>query len=321
MFRTMAVIALSLVLVGSSEAQEWPTRYIRFIVAGAAGSAPDVIARIVTNDLSQKLGQQIVIENKPGAGGNLGTEAAARATPDGYTFLFGQAAPLALNQYTFKNLSFNVEKDFDPVIMIGTSPMMFAASRQSHIGTLSELIAKAKAQPGKLSFGTSSAKNIPHSTGELLKTKAGIDIVHISYRNNPQIVADAISGTVQLMIDGLPVIMPQVKNKALVPLAVSSLRRLPGLEDVPAVAETYPGFEVTGWFAILAPRGTPNIVIEKLNQTTKTVLQRPEIIERLRDLGVYWDPHNTTPAQLKEYMRAQSELFGNIARAANMMAE
>ena len=226
-----------------------------------------------------------------------------------------------MNRYTFKTLPFNVEKDFDPVIMIGTSPMMLAASLQSHTSTLSELIAKAKAQPGKLSFGTSSAKNIPHSTGELLKTKAGIDIVHISYRNNSQIVADAISGTVQLMIDGLPVIMPQVRNKALVPLAVSSLKRLPGLEDVPAIAETYPGFEVTGWFALLVPHGTPNSIIEKLNQTTKVVLQKPEIIERMRDLGVYWDPDNTTPAQLKEYIRAQSELFGSIARAAKMIAE
>ncbi len=317
----MFVVVFSLGFTGLSQAQEWPTRLIRFIVAGAAGSAPDVTARIVANDLSQKLGQPIVIDNKPGAGGNIGTEAAARATPDGYTFLFGQAAPLALNQYIFKNMPFNAKKDFDPVIMIGASPMMIAASPQSNIGTLSELISKAKTQPGKISFGTSSSKNIPHSTGELLKTKAGIDILHVPYRNNPQVVADAIGGTVDLIIDGLPVLMPQVKNQALVPLAVSSLKRLPGLEEVPAVAETYPGFEVTGWFAILAPRGTPNVAIEKLNQATQAVMQKPAIVERLRDLGVYWNPENTTPAQLKEFIHVQSQLFGNIAHDANMTAE
>jgi tripartite-type tricarboxylate transporter receptor subunit TctC len=321
LLRTTLFAALTLVSVGIAKAQEWPVRYVKFIVAGAAGSAPDVTARIVSNDLSQKLGQQIIIENKPGAGGNLGTEAGARAMPDGYTFLFGQAAPLALNQYTFKDIGFNVERDFDPVIMIGTSPMMIAASRLAKINTLSELVEKAKAEPGKISFGTSSSKNIPHSTGELLKTMAGINIVHIPYRNNPQVVADTIGGTLQIMIDGLPVIMPQVTNKTLIPLAVTSTKRLPGLEEIPTVAESYPGFEVTGWFVILAPHGTPNTIIEKLNRATEIVLKKPEIIVRLGSLGVYPDPSNTTPAQLKEYMRAQSQIFGNIARDAHLTAE
>ena len=315
------VAGLMLFSVRPIVAQEWPAHYVKFIVAGSAGSAPDIIARLISNDLSQSLGQQITIENMPGATGNIGTEAAARSASDGYTFLFGQAAPLALNQHVFKSLNFNAQKDFDPVIMVGISPMIIAASPSAKIGSLKDLIAEAKAEPGKLTFATPNSRNIPHLTGELLKIKAGINIVHVGYRNNPQAVADTISGTVQLMIDGLPVIMPQVRNKALVPIAVSSEGRLPGIEDIPAVSEVLPGFKIAGWFAIFAPHGTPGPIVEKLNRATDVVLKKPEILERLRDLGVYPDPANTTPAQLKAFLQAQSDLYGNIVRESGIASD
>ena len=319
-FQTCIATIFTLATLCAASAEDWPTRYIKFIVAGAAGSAPDVIARIVANDLGQTLGQQIVIENKPGAAGNLGTEAAALSAPDGYAFLFGQAAPLALNQYLFKNLRFNAQKDFAPIIMVGLSPMMIAASPHAKISSLAELIAKAKAEPGKLSFATPSSKNIPHLTGELLKSKAGIDIVHVGYRNNPQAVSDTISGAVPLMIDGIPVIMPQVRSKALVALAVSSQKRLPGIE-APAVAEVLPGFEVEGWFAIFAPNGIPVTIVDKLNRAAAATLKKPLILEQLHQLGIYPDVNNATPEQLQTFLQSQAEQYGAIVRAAGILPD
>jgi len=202
--RLACLIAAGLAWLGiapSAGAQQWPTRYVKMIVAGAPGSAPDVICRIVGDRLSQKWGQQIVVDNQPGAGGNRGTGVAARATPDGYTFLFGQAAPLAFNKHIFKQLPFDVEKDFDPVIMVGMSPMMIAASPKSNMNDIAGLLAAAKAAPGKLSFATSSVKNIPHSTGELLKSTGRIDMLHVSYRANTQALTDVMTGIVDLMID------------------------------------------------------------------------------------------------------------------------
>lgn len=307
--------------VSAAGAETWPTRHVKMIVAGAAGSAPDVICRIVGDRLARKWGRQIMVDNQPGAGGNRGTGLAARATPDGYTFLFGQAAPLALNKHIYKELPFDVQRDFDPVILVGLSPMMIATSAKSRLGTIPDLLAAAKAAPGKLSFATSSVKNIPHSTGELLKSMGGIDLLHVSYRANQQALTDTMTGLVDLMIDGVPVIIPQVKGGSLKVIGVTSPRRLPGLEDIPAVAETLPGFSVAGWFAILAPRGTPPEIIARVNQDTKAVLAIPEVVARLRDLGVYPDPANTTPEQLAAFMKAEEEVFGRIATAAHMEKE
>jgi len=312
--------ALALTMVVPASAQEWPTQPIKFFVAAASGSSPDTIARIVSNELGKALGQQIVIENRPGAAGNLGTEAAARAAPDGSTFLFGQAAPLALNQHVFKDLRFDAQKDFDPVILIGRSEMIIAASPHTNISSLPDLISQAKAAPGKFFFATSSSKNIPHMTGELLKTRAQIDITHVSYRNNPQAAADTIAGTVSLMIDGLPVIMPHVRNKALVALGVTARERLPGI-DIPTVSEILPGFEVGGWFAILAPRGTPPNITRKLNASVVAVLRMPHLAQRLRDLGIYSNPENSSPEYLRDFMRAQAELYGKVARSAGILPE
>lgn len=302
-------------------AQQWPSRLVKFVVAGAPGSAPDVISRIIGDRLTQKWRQPVIIDNQPGAGGNRGTAVAAHSAPDGYTFLFGQAAPLALNRYTFKQLPFDVEKDFDPVIMVGMSPMMIAASPKSNLHTVAELIAAAKKEPGKLTFATSSVRNIPHSTGELLKSLAQIDLLHVSYRANPQAIADTMTGIVDLMIDGIPVLMPHVKSGNLRMLGVTATQRLPGLEEYPTVAETVPGFSMAGWFAILAPKGTPPEVIARLNQDMQAVLAIPDVVTRMRDLGVYVEPQNKTPEQLAAFLKSEEEVFGRIAKAANIEPE
>ena len=288
--RCAALYGVAIAAVGVSaqvRAEMWPNRPVHMMVAGAPGSAPDITARIIGHKLSDAWGQQIIVENKPGAAGNLGTATAAAATPDGYTLLFGQAAPLAVNRWIFKTLAFDVDRDFTPVINIGLSPMMIAANRDLPVKTIGDLIALCKSQPGKLSFSTSSSRNIPHLTGELLKRASGCEMAHIPYVTNTQAIADVATGRTQLMIDGLPVLLPHTEDGRLNALAVSSAKRLPGLEAVPTIAKSLPGFVVNGWFAILAPAGTSSDVINRVNQDSNRVLQDQDVTDRLRGLGVY----------------------------------
>ncbi len=306
-------------LAAPAVADSWPSRPVKMIVAGAPGSAPDVICRIVGNKLSGLWGQQVIVDNRPGAAGNLGTEMAARATPDGYTLLFGQAAPLSLNRWEFKSLPFDPERDFAPVANVGLSPMMIVVSPNVPAANLSEFIALAKEKPGKLSFGTSSSRNIPHLTGELLKKMAGINIVHVSYRSNAQAIQDVESGDVQMMIDGIPVLVNQAKDGRVRALAVSSPKRLPGLESIPTVAETLPGYAVAGWFAILAPAGTPADIVARVNKDVNAVLAMPDVVERVRQLGVYPDPG--TPEDLAKFIKADSALWQSVVKAAGIEPE
>ena len=305
--------------VTPANAETWPTRPVHMVVAGAPGSAPDIIARIIGDKLGGIWGQQIVIENKPGAAGNLGTEAAAHAAADGYTLLFGQAAPLSMNRWVFKTLPFDVERDFVPVVNIGLSPMMIAANTKLPVKTIGELIALCKAQPGKLTFGTSSSRNIPHLTGELLKRASGCNMTHVPYRANVQAIQDVVSGETQLMIDGIPVLLPQVKAGRLNALAVSSAKRLPGLEAIPTVAETLPGFVSDGWFAMLAPTGTPRDVISRVNRDTNHVLKIQAVTDRMRALGVYAE--GGTPEDLARFMKADSAQWGRIVHDAGIQPE
>ena len=315
----LVLLALAVLAVSPATAQDWPTRPVHMVVAGAPGSAPDVIARIIGNKLTEPWGQQIIVDNKPGAAGNLGTEAAAHAPADGYTLLFGQAAPLSMNRFVFKTLPFDVERDFVPVVNIGLSPMMIAANPTLPANTIGELAALAKAQPGKLTFGTSSSRNIPHLTGELLKRAGGFDMTHVSYRANSQAMQDVVTGETQLMIDGIPVIRPPVQDGRLKALAVSSAKRLPGLETVPTVAETLPGFVSNGWFAVLAPAKTPAGVVTRVNRDINQVLRNPEVTARMRDLGVYAE--GGTPEELARFMKTDAAQWERIVRQAGIEPE
>lgn len=302
-----------------AEAQTWPSKPVRMVVAGAPGSAPDVIARLIGSKLSDAWGQQIVVDNKPGAAGNLGTEAAARATPDGYTLLFGQAAPLSMNRHVFKSMSFDPDKDFVPVVNIGLSPMMIAVNPNLPVKSIGELQALAKAQPGKLSFGTSSSRNIPHLTGELLKRMGGFEMTHVAYSANTQALQDVMKGDTQMMVDGIPVLINHIREGRLRALAVSSSRRLPGLEEIPTVAETLPGFASNGWFAILAPTGTPQAVVTRVNADVNAVLKMEDVAGRIRGFGVY--PEGGTPEALARFIREDSQRWGETIRAAGIQPE
>ena len=318
MFRLL--VAFVLALTGASAAaQAWPSKPVRFFVAGNAGSAPDIIARLIGERLTQIWGQQVIVDNRPGAAGNLGTAAAAKAPADGYNILFGQAAPLALNQLTFKTLPFDAEKDFVPVVNVGLSPMMIAVNNDLPAKTVGELVALAKAQPGKVNFGTSSQRNIPHLTGEMLASMAGVKLTDVPYKSNAQAAAETQTGLTQVYIDGIPPMTAHMKAGRLRVIAVSSAKRLPNFPDIPAVAETVPGFEFNGWFAILAPAGTPAEVVTKINRDANTVLKMPEIASRLLGFGIY-DPGGT-PEELGRFLEAQRASYAKAVKAARIEAE
>jgi len=317
-FLRVSTLVLAVLLPLQAHAQEWPTRFVRMIVPGSPGSAPDVMARFMADRLSQKWGQQVVVENQPGAGGNIGVAAATRSAPDGYTLLFSQATPLTLNQHLFKHIPYDVEKDLDPITFVGDGPMLIAASPKLGVKTIQELIAKAKASGGKLSYATPGVKNVPHLTGELFKSLTGVEMQHVSYRQNSQAVTDTITGVVDLVIDGVPALMPQVIAGNLVALGVTSERKLPGLETLPLVNDTLPGFAISGWFAVLAPKGIPLAVLQRVNRDVQAALDIEELTARMKDLGVYVDRSNRTPEQLTAYMRSQSEMFGKVAAAAKI---
>ena len=317
--KNIIVITWIALFASSAYAQTWPSKPVKFFVAGAPGSAPDIIARLVGERLTRIWGEQVIVDNRVGAAGNIGTQAAARAPADGHNFLFGQAAPLALNQHTFKSMPFDVERDFVPVVSMGLSPMMVAVNPALPAKTLPELIALAKADPGKVSFATSGAKNIPHLTGELINQRAGVKMFHIPYKIGSQGSADTVSGQVQVYIDGVPPVSVHMKGERLRVLAVSSARRLPNFPDIPAVAETLPGYSFGGWFAIMAPAGTSPEVLARVNRDVNTVIRQPDIAERLLQFGIY-EPGGT-PEQLAQFIKSERENYGNAVRAAGILPE
>lgn len=311
---------LAMLGAGTVHAQlAWPNKPVRWILAASAGSAPDIVARLIADKLTPLWGQQIVVDNRPSAGGIVGTAAAAQAEPDGYNLLFAQAAPIVSSQYLFKNLQYDPEKDLVPIVSLGLSPMMLAINPDVKANTLSELIAIAKAQPGKLSFGTPGSRNVPHMTGELLASMTGVRWVHVPYKTTPQSAADAMAGVTQVYINGIPPMAPFLKNGKLRVLAVSSPKRLPNYPDIPAIAEVAPGFTMVGWFGLMAPTRTSAEVIAKVNRDANAVVSDPQIAARLLQLGMY-DPGGT-PEAFGRFIAEERARWSQAVKAAGLEPE
>jgi tripartite-type tricarboxylate transporter receptor subunit TctC len=312
MSRLPGLLVLALAVLPSQEtlAQSWPTRPVSVIVPSAAGGAPDVIARVLAERLSAEFPQRFVVENRAGANQTIGMGAAAKAPKDGYTILFASTSGISMNRLTMANLPYDPIVDFAPVINVGLSPMMIAVNATLPVKTLPELIAYAKQHPGKVNFGTLGFRNVPQVTGEFLKSMAGIDMVHIPYPSSQLAATDAMTGRTQVVIDGIPPLIAMVSDGRLRPIATAAAKRLPGLEHIPAVAETLPGFEINGWFAFLAPAGSPQEIISTLNGKLQAILKEPAVIQRLHQTGTY--PIGGTPEDLREFIEKD---FANLERA------
>jgi tripartite-type tricarboxylate transporter receptor subunit TctC len=314
-----AAAAFAPAIVGRASAQAWPNRYVRLIVPFPPGGGTDVVARILTNRLSEVWGQQMVIENKGGAGSNIGIEAAARAEPDGYTVLIA-SLPFVVNRFIYSSLNYDSLTDFAPVTMICHFPNLLVVPNSSPAKSVSELIAHGKANNGKLTFASSGIGTSPHLSGELFKRMAGFEMTHVPYRGVAPALNDIIPGRVDMMFNTAGGVLQQTRAGQVRGLAVSTAKRFPTAMEFPTVAESgLPGFDVTSWYSFFLPVKTPPEIVKKLHDDTVAILAEPAIKVRLEQVGV--EIVASTPEQLAARMRAEMELWGPVIKAAGIKGE
>ena len=311
----IAFAALSLQV----QAQPYPNQPIRLIVPFAAGGPSDVLARAFSQKLGEDLGQPVIIDNKPGAGTNLAAEFVARSKPDGYTIFLMMVGTQAINEALYKKLSYSTVKDFAPITLVASSSLMFVANPSVPVKNASELIAYAKANPGKVNFGSSGTGTPLHLGGELFNVQAGTDITHVPYKGAAPALTDVLGGQIQTAMVGTPAALPHVKSGKLTPIGVTSLKRTPNAPEVPAIAETLPNFEVELVYALVAPAGTPNAIIKRLNAQMGTILNNPEVKTQLASRG--FDVQTSSPEQLGAYIKAEVAKWGPIVKKSGATAE
>jgi tripartite-type tricarboxylate transporter receptor subunit TctC len=299
-----------------AKAESYPSRPVRVIVGFSPGVTPDISARLMAQRLSERLGQQFIVENRTGGAGNVGTEIVAKASPDGYTLLLITTAN-AINLSLYDHLNFNFIHDIAPVAGISHGSLVVAVNPALLVTTIAELIAYAKANPGKINMASAGDGTIQHVAGELFKMMANVDMVHIPYRSS--YVPDLLSGQVQIAFNPIPTLIGYIRSGQLRALAVTSAKRAPALPDVPTVSETVPGYEAASWYGYGAPRNTPAERIETLNAEINAALTEPTIVARLADLGA--EPMTMTPAGFGQLLAGESEKWGKVVKAANIKVE
>jgi tripartite-type tricarboxylate transporter receptor subunit TctC len=316
----LQLVAGAAVLPATSQfawAQGYPTQPVRVIVGFPAGQAADSLARIVSQALSQRLGQQFVVDNRAGAGGNIGTEAVVRAQPDGYTMLLEVMTSNAINASLYSNLNFNFVRDIAPVAIIGAASYVVAVNPSVPANTLPEFIAYAKANPGKINMGSSGIGTPPHAFGELFKMMAGVDMVHVPYKGT--YVPDLLSGQVQVIFSPMPTVVSQIKAGKLRALAVTSKQRSAVLPDAPSVGDFVPGYDASGYFGFGVPKNTPAEIVDRLNKDIRAAVADPTVKEKLVTLGI--EPMQMTPAEYGKLTADETEKWAKVVKAAGMKAE
>ena len=314
------LVALMLLTLSPAGAQNWPIKPVKIIVSLAAGGTPDLICRLVSERLSALLGQPVIVENRPGGANVVGAMAVAHVSPDGYTLLFATAATLVSNPYTFKSLPYDPVKDFTPVSMVAKNPFLILANPEVPANTLPEVVAYDKKNPGKLTFATDGKRNFSGILATWINKASGADILQVPYATMPQGVQDTLAGRTQLTILSPPSAAPHIGSGALKPIAISWSKRLPQYPNVPPISDNYPGVELTGWFIIAAPKGTPAEIVTRLNREMDKILKTPELVSRLADLGFYTDGAET-PEATRAFVQAQYELWGKVTRQIGLEPE
>jgi tripartite-type tricarboxylate transporter receptor subunit TctC len=300
-------------------AQAYPLRPVRLIVPFASGGASDILARLIGQWLSERLGQPFVIEMRPGAGGNVGTEAVVNSPPDGYTLLMVNAAPSAINATLYDKLNFNFLRDMAPVGGVVRTPLVLQVNPAFSPRSVPELIAYAKANPGRINMASAGNGTPPHVAGELFKMMAGVDIVHVPYRGGGPALVDLLGGQVQMMFGVITSSVEYIRAGKLRPLAVSTAMRAEALPDLPTVGDFLPGYEASDWYGICAPRSTPAEIIGKLNTEINAGLADPKLKARLADLG--GTPLPGSPAEFGKLIADETEKWGKVVRTAHMKPE
>jgi tripartite-type tricarboxylate transporter receptor subunit TctC len=318
MFRFVLISLLAAVPFAAS-AQSWPNRPVHLVLSQPPGSSPDIVARLIADRLTKAWDKSVVVENRPGGQNVVGALAVAKATADGYTFYYATTAALVINAYTFKALPYDPKKDFVPVGMIGQSPFVIAANPALAATNLAELVAYAKANPGKVSVATEGPKTFSGMMADMFFSTAGVNMVAVPYSGVQPGILDTVAGRTQLTVQAVAATTTHLQRNALRPIAVTSAKRVPGLEQVPALGETYPGFQYSGWHAVVAPTGTPAEVIRRFSADLAGVLKDPDLVKRLFDLGIIAEAG--TPEQLGEFLAAEHGRWAKLAKDIGVVPE
>jgi tripartite-type tricarboxylate transporter receptor subunit TctC len=314
--RVICTLALTTLVALAANAQTYPSKPIRIIVPYAAGGAVDIIARIIGQPLSEQLKQAVIVDNRPGASANIGMELAAKAAPDGYVLLMASNG-IATNMALFPTITFNGRRDFAPIARVGFAPLVIVVPASSSAKSLKDLIAMAKAEPGKLTYASAGNGSSSHLAGELLKSSAKIDVLHVPYKGGAPAITDLLGERISFMPINPVEVIAHIRSGRLRALAVGSDKRVPLLPDVPTVAEAgLPGFEATVWWGLVAPAGTPAEIIATLNADTNKALGDPAIVNKLAELGVVIS--TGTPDQFARFIQAQTELWSGVIKAAGI---
>jgi tripartite-type tricarboxylate transporter receptor subunit TctC len=323
-FRRTAAAALAIACAAApahaqTSAPSWPSRHVTIVVAFPAGGPTDVLARAVASDLADKLGQQFVVENRSGAGGNVGAASVAKAAPDGHTLFFATTS-VVNNRFMYRNASFDADRDFSPVVLISKTPIVLVASHGSGLKSLDALVARAKAEPGKINLGSPGHGTVAHIAAESLQRLAGFKLTHVPYRGSSPMIADLLGNQIDVVTDLLPTQIPQLKAGKYAGIAITSAQRSAALPDLPTVAESgFPGFEASSWNALLAPTGTPPDVIGKLNAAVNAYLTSDK---GKQDLGKFdMQMGGGSPEDLRAFMASEVAKWGPIIKAANIVME
>ena len=318
-----ALLLLGLLVFGTAQAQDWPTKPVRIIVPFPPGGSADLLPRAVTESLQKQWGQPVIVDNRPGAAGNIGAAAVYEAQADGYTLLSAPPPPLVINRLLYPKLSYDSTR-FVPMTVIAAIPNVLLVHPNVTASSVAELVAHAKSNPGKLNYASQGGGTTSHLTAELFKSMAGggggpLAIAHVPHKGTAPALADLLGGQVDLMFDNLGVSLPHVKAGKLRVLAVASPRRFRSLPDVPALAETLPGFESVAWFGIVAPPKTPAAIAQKVALGVEVALRNPEVLKRLSELSA--DPLGLTPAETAAFMKQETERWGAVIKSAGVKLE
>jgi tripartite-type tricarboxylate transporter receptor subunit TctC len=298
----------------------FPSKALTMVVPFSAGGTTDILARVVGQFMSKDLGQPVIIDNRAGAGGNIGAQMVARAAPDGYTILMGTVGTHAINQSLYKKMAFDPIKDFSPISRVALVPNLLVANPSQPFKTVKEMIAYAKANPGKLTFASSGSGSSIHLSGEMFQQMAGVEMQHIPYKGSAPAITDLLGGQTAVMFDNMPSAIGHVRAGKLRAIAVTTPNRSPALPNVPTIAESgVPGYSATSWFGILAPAGTPAPVIARLNASILKALADPEVKKKLAEQGA--EPHGEKPEQFAEFIRSETAKWGQTVKVSGATAD
>ena len=313
-------LCTALLFCAAAAAQPYPSHPVKLVVPFPPGSTPDIVGRTLGTKLQEALGQPFIVENRTGAGGNIGTEAVAKAPADGYTLLIGINGPIATNKYLYRSLPYDSDKDLAPISLLASAPQMLVVAPALGVETFGAFIDYARAHPGRLSYASVGSGSASHLTMELLKGEAKIDLVHVPYRGFPPAVTDMLAGNIQAMFAIIPGVLPHVRAGKMKALAVTALRRSKLAPDVPSVAELgMPQLESLAWIGLLAPAGTPRAVLARLSEETMRRMQAPDVRELLGKQG--FDVVAGTPAQFRQWIGAESAKWARVIKASGATAD